>query len=234
LTTQHQYFDIPTPSGNGTKDTNYVETSYGYDSLGQRDRVVAPGGTITRTVYDALGQPISIWIGTDDVPTTGDWSPDNNSGANMVKVVEYVYDNNQAGGNSNRTKVIRPVDGTESNDRETEYFYDWRDRLVFVVDAERFTDEGQTCALYTRFELDNLGRKKKIERYYDEDADYATFTTSSAGLTVRLSKRSTGRPALPTTPSKATPGSTPGETPSNKKHPTPRNSSSEPSTGWDG
>ena len=52
----------------------------------------SPGGTITRSVFDDLGRFESQWVGTDDTPTSGDWSPTNNSGANMVKVVEYEYD----------------------------------------------------------------------------------------------------------------------------------------------
>ena len=85
LTATHVYHDIPS-SGYGTKDTNYTETLLGYDVQGRRDRQVAPGGTITRSVFDSLGRLASQWVGTDDVPSSGSWSPTNNSGANMTKV----------------------------------------------------------------------------------------------------------------------------------------------------
>lgn len=41
-------------------------------------------GTITDTVYDALDRVSSIWVGTNDTPLSGTWSPTNNTGtANM-------------------------------------------------------------------------------------------------------------------------------------------------------
>ena len=78
VTATHTYHDIPA-SGYGTKDTHYAETVLGYDAHGRRDRTVAPGGTITRSVFDNLGRLASQWVGTDDTPTSGTWSPTNNS-----------------------------------------------------------------------------------------------------------------------------------------------------------
>ena len=142
LLATHTYHDIPS-SGYGTKDTNYAETAYGYDAQGRQDRVVAPGGTITRSVFDSLGRFASQWVGTDDVPTSGDWSPTNNSGANMTKVAEYEYDLGASGGNGNRTKEIRYLsDAVEANARVTRYRYDWRDRQVFVIDAQEYDSQG--------------------------------------------------------------------------------------------
>jgi len=178
-TKTHHYHDIPS-SGYGTKDTNYAETVFGYDAMGRLDRVVSPGGTITRTVYDDIGRTGSTWIGTDDVPSSGDWSPTNNSGANMTKVVQIEYDGDSAGGNGNITKTIRYLtDDVEANARVTELKYDWRDRRVFTVDAEEYSSK----VTYTRFELDNLGRTTKIERYYDadDDEDFPTDGTVDAG-----------------------------------------------------
>ena len=162
-----RYHAIPS-SGYGTKDTNYAETAFGYDSLGRQCRTVAPGGTITRTVFDAIGRASSTWIGTDDVPASGNWSPTNISGANMIQIVSYQYDGGSAGGNSNRTKEIRYVtDDQESNARVTELKYDARDRLVFVVDAEPYNGN----ALYSRVELDHFGRVTKTERHYDANGN---------------------------------------------------------------
>ena len=84
----------------------------------------------------------------------------------MVKVSETEYDGGNAG-NGNRTKLTQPVDGTSGNDRVTKFKYDWRDRLVFVVDAEEFSSK----VTYSRSDLDNMGRAKKTERYYDADDD---------------------------------------------------------------
>jgi hypothetical protein len=161
------YHDIPA-SGFGTKDTNYAEMLVGYDAVRRQNREVSPGGTIRRTVFDARSRVESIWIGTDDTPSSGEWSPTNNSGANMTKIVSYEYDNDNTGGNGNRTKEVRYVsDDTEANSRVTNFYYDWRDRLVFVVDAEEHTGK----ATYSRHEFNNQGRVVKDERYYDADDD---------------------------------------------------------------
>ena len=52
----------------GSSGANYDQTDFGYDDQGRRNRVQAPGGTITRTVYSARGQVASVWVGTDDTP----------------------------------------------------------------------------------------------------------------------------------------------------------------------
>ena len=57
----------------------YSETQYGYDSLGRENRLVDPSGDITRTVYDARGLTLSVYVGTADAgatdtdPTGGRW-----------------------------------------------------------------------------------------------------------------------------------------------------------------
>ncbi len=71
----------------GTVNVNYYQTQYGYDSDGRLVRTQTPNGTIYRTVYNSLGEEISDWVGTNDTPTTGEWSPTNNTGtSNMVEV----------------------------------------------------------------------------------------------------------------------------------------------------
>ena len=89
--------------------------------------MVSPTGTINRTVYDALGRAASTWVGTNDTPASGDWSPTNNtSPSNMVEVASYEYDNGGVG-DGTLTKVTEyPGGGTPP--RETDNFYDWRDR----------------------------------------------------------------------------------------------------------
>ncbi len=148
--------------------------------------MVAPGGTITRSVFDDSGRLASQWVGTDDTPTSGDWSPSNNSGANMTMVVQYEYDNGDAGGNGNRTKEIRYLtDAVEANARVTQYKYDWRDRQVFVVDPLEYTSK----VTYSRVELDNLGRVTKSERYYDADDDESFPTDGTVDNGDRLLAR---------------------------------------------
>ena len=74
----------------GTAGTNYYRTEYSYNRRGWLKRTISPTGTITRTVYDVLGRPISGWIGTDDTPESGSWDPTNPAG--MVKISENEYD----------------------------------------------------------------------------------------------------------------------------------------------
>jgi YD repeat-containing protein len=64
----------------GTLNTNYYTTSIGYDERGRQSRVEDGAGTIYRTVYDGLGRPVSQWVGDDDTPTSGYWSPTNTGG----------------------------------------------------------------------------------------------------------------------------------------------------------
>ena len=76
----------------GTSGTNYFRTELGYGKLGELNRTLTPTGTIYRTVEDGQGRPISKWVGTDDVPTSGSWSPSNTAGTDLVKVWEGQYD----------------------------------------------------------------------------------------------------------------------------------------------
>ena len=49
-------------------------------------------GTITRTIYDGLNRVVSVWVGPNDTPASGYWSPTNNSSpANMVEVSANQY-----------------------------------------------------------------------------------------------------------------------------------------------
>jgi YD repeat-containing protein len=80
----------------------------------RRNRTVTPGGTITDLVYDARGNIIGTYIGTNDDgatetdPTGGGVDPENN----MVIVTGNEYDGGAAGGDGNRTQVTQYVDST--------------------------------------------------------------------------------------------------------------------------
>jgi RHS repeat-associated protein len=102
LTRSDAYFNLSgvtysTSQYIGTQNTNYYSTLYDYDSRGRQDRVQSPTGTINREVFDGLGRDISNWVGTNDTPSSGMWSPTNNTGsANMVQVSSNEYDSGSA------------------------------------------------------------------------------------------------------------------------------------------
>ncbi|WP_428936902.1 hypothetical protein [Fontivita pretiosa] len=102
--TEHaQYFKLPIPlysrvyakfgtASNDSSTGNYHLTTIDYDQRGRQMRRLSPAGTITRTVFDGLGRATSSWVGTDDTPSTGYWSPTNTDGTNLVMVAERQYD----------------------------------------------------------------------------------------------------------------------------------------------
>ncbi|MEI7687132.1 MAG: hypothetical protein WCL32_19105, partial [Planctomycetota bacterium] len=94
------YFDLTgvtysTSATLGAAGVNYLRTTTGYDHRGRANRTVSPDGVIHRTVYDGQGRVVSEWIGSDDTPSSGYWSPTNPAG--MVELRDYVYDNGGIG-----------------------------------------------------------------------------------------------------------------------------------------
>jgi RHS repeat-associated protein len=118
----------------GTQGANYYATQFAYDQRGRPNRTVSPTGTITRTVYDGLGRVVSTWVGTNDTPASGYWAPDNNTApSDMVQVSANVYDGGGVGdGNLTQTTAYS---GGGAAPRVTQFFYDWRDRLVATAVA---------------------------------------------------------------------------------------------------
>jgi RHS repeat-associated protein len=154
LASTRQYFVIPT-SGAGTEGINYNETDFGYDFLNRQNRVVAAGGTITRTVFDARDLANSVWVGTNDSGAT--WSDPTGGGTpgnDMVQITGYKYDDGLAGGNGNLTSVTQFVDS--STIRVTAFTFDWRDRQVQLTAS-------QDWFLVTV--LDNLDRETQVAQY---------------------------------------------------------------------
>lgn len=155
------YHTIPT-SGTGSSGTNYDQTDFGYDSIGRRNRVQSPGGTIVFTVYDARGLAESVYVGTNDDgatetdPTGGGSDPDNN----MVVVTTNEYDDGNDGGNGNLTTQTQHVDSSSANDRVVEYTYDFRNRV-----DQTSTSDGTTTYLEVPA-YDNMSRITKVERYH--------------------------------------------------------------------
>ncbi|NQT15552.1 MAG: RHS repeat-associated core domain-containing protein, partial [Planctomycetes bacterium] len=157
-TDSRQYHTIPV-SGEGTEGTHYDQTRSGYDSAGRQNATTAPGGTITRTVFDVKGNPVETYVGTDDTgasdtdPTGG--SSSGSAGNNMVLVTENeYYDGAVTGCGTQLTLSTQHVD--DATTRVTSNEYDWRGRHTGVSGEED---------LYQRTTFDNLDRPIRIETY---------------------------------------------------------------------
>src|SRR5262249_4172007 len=152
---------------------NYYRTTYGYDDRGRPDRVGLPTGTIRRTVYDGLGRIASTWVGTDDTPGPGDaeWEPGNNvPPSNMVEVSANVYDN--GGGGDNDMTQYTQFPGGAAAARVTQYFYDWRDRMVATKNGVQPLEDPDTQRPITYTQYDNLSQAVAQEQY---DGDGVTI-----------------------------------------------------------
>jgi RHS repeat-associated protein len=159
----------------GTVNTNYYTTLYGYDVDGRQDRVQSPTGTITRTVYDGQGRVVSSWVGTNDTPLNGTWSPNNNTGsANMIAVNANVYDGGGVG-DGNLTQVTVSPGGSAAN-RVTQQYFDWRDRLVATKDGVQASEDTTTHRPITYTTFDNLDEVTKVQEF---DGDGVTISTSN-------------------------------------------------------
>ena len=138
-TSSRVYHRIPScgegTSGAASNGGDYDEMTYGYDVMNRRNRVVTPGGTITRTVFDVRGLTLETFVGTDDAGATDD-DPTGAAagpaaaGNNMVLTLENVYDDGADGGDGNLTSTIAPVDDDSGHDRVTSYEYDFRNRQI--------------------------------------------------------------------------------------------------------
>ncbi len=165
-----------TPTIPGASD--YV-TLYGYDARGRQNRVQSPAAgqyntsTIQRTVYDGLGRTVSEWVGTNDTPASGPWSPTNNTApSNMVETVSNVYDNGGSG-DGNLTQVTQyPNDG--SANRVKQFYSDWRDRQVIEKDGvlpQLSQENDGTRRPILVSQLDNLGEVTSSQRYDGDGVD---------------------------------------------------------------
>jgi YD repeat-containing protein len=158
----------------GTEGVNFYRTRYQYDDESRLDKTTSPEGTIYRTVYDGQGRALSEWVGTDDTPTTGYWSPTNLSGTNTVKVREYEYDGGGVG-DGDLTKVTE-FPGGSAADRVTQTWFDWRDRAVAVKSGVETTESTSVNRPLTYTDYDNLGEVTKT-RVYDADGQTPTVTS---------------------------------------------------------
>ncbi len=159
-------------TSNDSSTGNYHPTYLDYTSRGWLKRVEDPTGTVTRMIYDARGLLTQVWVGTDDLPTSGYWSPTNNAGANMVLVDQYEYDGGAGGGDGNLTSVTQ-YPGGGADPRVSQMFYDWRDRLVATksaIDASENASDNTHFIYYTEYD--------------NQDRPIADYTYDGDGVTI--------------------------------------------------
>ncbi|MGE0438834.1 MAG: hypothetical protein AB7P94_18010, partial [Steroidobacteraceae bacterium] len=173
------YHTIP-GSGAGSAGTNFDATVYGYDTMGRRWREKNPAGTITRTVFDAIGRFSARWVGTNDNSFSGG---EGSGPDNMVKVEEVEYDGGASGGKANGlvTKRTTFVEGSTTGRRDTIYAYDTRNRPYKVTNP-------QSPHGVTRY--DNLGRVVASAAYTDVSGVTTStdITASSSSNRIALSR----------------------------------------------
>ncbi len=180
---------------------NYDATLYGYDALGNQNRVVSPMGTITRTVYDGQSRVISTWTGdgTDDTPSTGYWSTTN--AGTMVMTSQSFYDYGGVG-DGNLTESVQYSDTNPAHGRASLMYYDFRDRLVAEKDGAAVnssnvpTPSGETDNQpITINSYDNLDEVTETDKYDGETVSFpatagSTLTTPSSSLLIAEAKTS--------------------------------------------
>jgi YD repeat-containing protein len=144
----------------GTPGTNFYSTLTDYDNRGRPYRVTNPTGTITQTNYDGLGRVRSIATGT--------------SVNNLVTVTTNTYDNDGVGDSNLTQQVLSPGGGAAG--RVTQYFYDWRDRLVASKQGVQANEDDGTHRpiLYTVY--DNLNEAIEQDKY---DGDGVAITSTN-------------------------------------------------------
>src|SRR5690606_29163687 len=75
----------------GTLNTHYYRESYAYDDRGRLYIVTDWSGTVYRTDFDALGRPVSDWIGADGIGshivTDCEWDFGGTGDSNLTAVI---------------------------------------------------------------------------------------------------------------------------------------------------
>ena len=161
----------------GTLNTNYYATDYGFDAAGNPERVQDAVGTVTDTLYDGLGRPTAVYVGTNDTtsPAGQPWSPGNaSSSSNMIQTEGDIYDGNGVG-DGNLTQDTQYADSTTADNRETQYAYDGRDRLVATKSGVQASEDSTTHRPIIYYTLDNLGEVTSTSHY---DGDTVTLSSS--------------------------------------------------------
>jgi len=165
--TYYDYTGLTYPSA-GTEGTHFLRAEVEHDDRGRKTRSETPDGTIKRTVYDSLGRVKSVWIGTDDTPLSGTWSPSNP--ADMEKIEGNLYDDTDDDGDSdvgdgNLSRKTTYADGSTSY--VTKHQYDFRNRR---------TDSRGPDGIAIKNTYDNLGKVTQKDTYADADTDFVIDT----------------------------------------------------------
>lgn len=167
---------------------NFHRTLFAYGANGKLKQMEKPNGTITRTVYDGLGRVASTWVGTDDEPTSGYWSPGNRSGTNLTLVSANEYD---AGGiGEGNLTAITNYPGGVAAPQITRQWFDWRNRLIIQKQGSDASGPAGTRRPTTYYTYDNAGHVLSTEQFDGTTGDNipsspsvnnASFETTSAG-----------------------------------------------------
>ena|GEM_PF-2414997 len=148
----------------GAAGTNFYATLYGYDLRGRQNHEVSATGTITDTTYDGLGRVVGTSVGTVDS------GPNNN----MVQVSAEVYDNGGIGDSNLTQETTYP--GGSAAPRVSQYFYDWRDRLVASKDGVQASEDNLTHRPILYNVYDNLDEVITQQQY---DGDGVTISSTN-------------------------------------------------------
>ena len=164
-----QYFNLvgltySTSPSIGVEKLNFMRTRYSFDSRGRLERVEEPQpetagaqGTIHRYIFDRRSRVVAYWKGTDDIPTSGIWDPENNTAeTNLVQVYTYEYDGGGFG-NSNLTKMVAHS-GTAT--------YTWNNKYDF---RNRLVEQWRPAAIVSKYTYSNLDEITQVELYSDVD-----------------------------------------------------------------
>lgn len=179
LTGTRKYYNLSglaySTSPNLGTSANYHISLTGYDERGNVNREQDFGGTITRYIRNGADWITSMYVGTNDRPETGSWSPSNNSNGgelavltNMTNVAEFEYNKNGA----SYGPAMYP--GGNESDRYVSNYLDWRDRPVAVKygsESEESSSLNRPIEYYT---YDNLNRVTSVERYDGDDVNITT------------------------------------------------------------
>jgi hypothetical protein len=116
---------------------------------------------------------VSTWVGANDTPESGAWSPSNPAG--MVETAAYVYDNGGVGDGNLTQATLFTGEGSNDPDEVTDYYYDWRDRLVAEKDGVQSTESDDVNRPIYYFTYDNLNEVTETQVY---DGDGVTIASS--------------------------------------------------------
>ena len=158
------YFVIP-EEGYGFQSVNYGKKLFGYDNVGRQSWTMCPGGTIDKITYNEMGLPVLEELGTT-------------SGLTVTSISEYNPDGNLA-------KKTVPVDDSPDNDRVTEMFYDWRNRLEKALKTVQQDAEGSGSWTYTTiYKYDDFDNVREVAQYEGAIESSIRVSLNAAGFDV--------------------------------------------------